>query len=197
MLRIISIILIFIIFAFTLLQPGSVIEGLKSNPFKKAFKSVKKAVNKNVVNPVKRLVTKPKPVPKPLVLPVPAEFASYADNVKPPYVGEDFQQLQSDVNEYKKALNGVASKNMVSQNPLGMLYFHNTGTKCNYNNKLVDKHIIVDSRAGTNLFESANADINKSMQFDTPTYSMANCVPTTIQPIDVYGRTLPKETKYV
>lgn len=203
-------ILLFLIIVL-LLQPIEGLKNKKSKPFKPSKpskpskpKPISKAFKKAIVNPVKKvgsaikkLVTKPKTKTSPIILPVPVEFASYADNVKPPYNGDEFEQNQNDVKEYQKALNGETSNKMVSQNPLGMLYFHNTGTKCLYNGKEVDRHIIVDSRAGTNLYNSADADFNKSMQFVTPGYNKTICVPTTIEPVDVYGRKLPKETRFV
>lgn len=110
---------------------------------------------------------------------------SYADLVKQPYTGNNFKLIQSDVREYQKALDGSP----------GMLYFHNTGTKCPNINQ--DRHIVIDSRSNASIFDSANADLIKSAQFSIPSYTAIDCKLVTIEPVDIYGRTLPKQTRYV
>ncbi len=189
---------------------GSLIEGLKNkkpkNPFKKLGQDIKKKVinpvKKKVINPIKK-VFKPKPKPKPkMKIPVPVPFASYADNVMPAYDGDDVVIIQKDIVEYQKALNGEKSSKMVSKNPLGSLYFQPTGTKCNApDGKLVDRYTVVDSRADTDLFNSADADLNKSIApFNILDYknTLANkCSSLTITPVDVYGRQQKKQTRYV
>lgn len=192
-------------------------EGLKTkkakNPFKKLEKDIKKKVinpvqkkvvnpvKKAVVNPIKKLVSK-KPAVKKQVLPVPVAFASYADNVLTPYDGQEFASIQKDIDEYQKALDGKPSEKIVSKNPLGALYFASTGTKCNApDGKLVDRYTVVDSRANTDLFNSADADFNKSsnplIELDYKSILANKCSPLTITPIDVYGRQLAKQTHYV
>ena len=184
-------------------------EGLKTkkakNPFKKLEKDIKKKVinpvqkkvvnpvKKAVVNPIKKLVSKKKPAIKKQVLPVPVAFASYADNVLSPYDGQEFTSIQKDIGEYQKALDGKPTDKIVSKTPLGALYFASTGTKCNApDGKLVDRYTVVDSRANTNLFNSADADFNKSskplIELDYKSTLANKCSPQTITPIDVYGR---------
>jgi hypothetical protein len=169
-------------------------EGLKTkNPFKK----LQKGFQKKIINPVKK-VFKPKPKPKPkMIIPVPVPFASYADNVMP----LDEKNIEKDIAEYQKALDGKPSDKIVSKNPLGSLYFQPTGTKCNYKGKRVDKYTVVDSRAKTDLFNSADADFNKSVApFNILDYknTLANkCKPLTITPVDVYGRQQKKQTRFV
>jgi hypothetical protein len=185
-------------------------EGLKTkkakNPFKKLEKDIKKKVvnpvKKAVVNPIKKLVSKKKPAIKKQVLPVPVAFASYADNVLSPYDGQEFTSIQKDIGEYQKALDGKPSDKIVSKTPLGALYFASTGTKCNApDGKLVDRYTVVDSRANTDLFNSADADFNKSskplIELDYKSTLANKCSPQTITPIDVYGRQLAKQTQYV
>jgi hypothetical protein len=178
------------------------LEGLKNKKPANPFKKLGKTIQKKVINPVQKKVKnvfKPKPKPKPkMKIPVPVEFASYADNVTP--LNEN--NVEKDMAEYQKALNGEKSDKMVSKNPLGSLYFQPTGTKCNApNGKVVDKYIVVDSRADTDLFNSADADFNKSVApFNILDYSSTlsnKCKPLTITPIDVYGRQLAKQTRYV
>lgn len=185
-------------------------EGLKTkkakNPFKKLGQDIKKKiinpVQKKIMNPIKKMVSKKKPEVKKMVLPVPVAFASYADNVLSPYDGQEFASIQKDIGEYQKALDGKPSEKIVSKNPLGALYFASTGTKCNApDGKLVDRYTVVDSRANTDLFNSADADFNKSFtpltELDYKSTLANKCRPHTITPIDVYGRQLAKQTRYV
>ncbi len=180
---------------------GSLIEGLKNKKPKNPFKKLQKDFKKKVINPVQKKekkVFKPKPKPKPkMKIPVPVQFASYADNVMP----LDDNNIKKDIAEYQKALDGKPSAKMVSKNPLGSLYFQPTGTKCNYKGKLVDRYTVVDSRADTDLFNSADADLNKSVApFNILDYkdTLANkCSSLTITPVDVYGRQQKKQTRFV
>jgi hypothetical protein len=181
---------------------GSLIEGLKNKKPKNPFKKLQKDFKKKVINPVQKKVKnvfKPKPKPKPkMKIPVPVPFASYADNVMP----LDDNNIEKDIAEYQKALNGEKSSKMVSKNPLGSLYFQPTGTKCNApDGKLVDRYIVVDSRADTDLFNSADADFNKSVApFNILDYKSTltnKCSSLTITPVDVYGRQQKKQTHYV
>ncbi len=185
---------------------GSLIEGLKNKKPKNPFKKLQKDFKKKVINPVQKKVKnvfKPKPKPKPkMKIPVPVPFASYADNVMPAYDGDDVVIIQKDIAEYQKALNGEKSSKMVSENQLGSLYFQPTGTKCNApDGKLVDRYTVVDSRANTDLFNSADTDLNKSVApFNILDYdnTLANkCSSLTITPVDVYGRQQEKQTRYV
>ncbi len=171
-----------------------------SNPFKKLGKTIQK----KVINPVKKLVSKPKPKPKakPYILPVPVEFASYADNVINPSNDDNDENIRKDNVEYQKALDGKPSDKIVSKNPLGSLYFQSTGTKCNTSEgKLVDRYIVVDSLAQGDLLNSADADFNKSVApfniLDYKTTLANKCSPVTITPVDVYGRQMAKQTRYV
>lgn len=182
-------------------------EGLKTKKTNNPFKKLGQDIKKKVINPVKKavvnkLVSKKKPAVKKLVLPVPVAFASYADNVLSPYDGQEFTSIQKDIGEYQKALDGKPSDKIVSKNPLGAFYFANTGTKCNApDGKLVDRYTVVDSRANTDLFNSADADFNKSYtpltELDYKSTLANKCTPKTITPIDVYGRQLAKQTRYV
>lgn len=180
---------------------NTTIEGLKKKKLSNPFKKLGKTIQKKVINPVQKKVKnvfKPKPKPKPkMKIPVPVPFASYADNVMP--LNEN--NIEKDMAEYQKALDGKLSAKIVSKIPLGSLYFQPTGTKCNYKGKLVDRYTVVDSRADTDLFNSADADFNKSVApFNILDYkdTLKNkCKPLTITPVDVYGREQKKQTRYV
>lgn len=175
---------------------ASLKEGLKNkkkpaNPFTKGgFKKLGKTIQKKVINPVKKVFK--------LKIPVPVEFAYYADNVKP----LDENNVEKDIVEYQKALDGTKSSKIISENPLGSRYFQSTGTKCKApNGKLVDRYVVVNSLAQGDLFNSADADLNKSVApfniLDYKTTLANKCSKLTITPVDVYGRQMAKQTRYI
>lgn len=195
-----------------LLEPFRIREGAKSKKkpanifgkkgaISKAF-TKKGAIGKQFTSKgiVGKIFKPKKPKPKKPVLPKPVEFASYADNVKAPYEGTNFNKIKSDVKEYGKALDGNVSNKLFSKTPLGMLYFYNTGTKCKYDGKEVDRHILIDSRSNQSMFDSADANFNQSMTFNIPDYNTTlknECAPVTIKPVNVYGQIGAEETRYV
>lgn len=185
-----------------LIEPFTIREGAKSKKKPANIFSKKGAIGKQFTSKgiIAKALKPKKPKLKKPVLPKPVEFSSYADNVKAPYDGTNFNKIKDDVREYRKALDGNTSNKLVSKTPLGMLYFFNTGTKCKYNGKEVDRHILIDSRSNQSMFDSADANFNQSMQFNIPDYNTTlknECVPVTIEPVNVYGQIGAKETRYV
>ena len=109
-----------------LIEPFTIREGAKSkNIFSKkgalgkAF-SKKGAIGKQFTSKgiIAKALKPNKPKLKKPVLPKPVEFSSYADNVKAPYDGTDFNKIKDDVREYRKALDGNISNKLVSKTPL-------------------------------------------------------------------------------
>jgi hypothetical protein len=187
---------------------------------KRTFNRAKKAVRKSKiykatgVDKYLRLNGKKKSKPKSKVNMVlkPAASADYSDNILPPYTGDNFKSIQSDLNEYKNALDGKSSKMLVSGAPIGKRYFYNTGVKCTSitDGKLVDRYSVIDAREGVknddgtidnSMFASAIADLNRSTIFkEKPDYAETlkdKCKKVTIKPIDVYGKELREQTQYV
>jgi hypothetical protein len=222
-LLIIFLILICVIFFVYDYSPSN-IEGLTSKQkFKKGvnktWNNIKKSklykatgVNKyvNYLNPAKKK-SKPKP-PPPMMILKPASSADYSDNIISPYVGDDFESMKNDVSDYDNALNGKESKKLVSPAPIGKQYFYNTGTQCTdqKSRQLVDRYSLIDSREGVlnddgsidkSMFASANADLNRSTIFkEKPDYEQTladECIPITIEPVNVYGQKSTKETHNV
>jgi hypothetical protein len=192
----------------------AVTEGLTA--FEKAMKKVKKSkiykasgINKYLA-PKKNKKKKKK---SPVFDLKPAASADYSDNILPPYTGDNFELIKKDLVEYDKALDGKESTKVVSPAPIGRQYFYNTGVKCTdlETGDLVDRYSIVDSRTGTkneedgsidkSIFASAIADLNQSTVFkEKPDYKQTMkdaCIPITIQPINVYGKSLTPETHHV
>jgi hypothetical protein len=142
----------------------------------------------------------------------PAAYAEYMDNIMKPYDGDSFNLIESDVKEYEKALSGNRTKNFVSPAPIGKRYFYKTGEKCTdlKTGKIVDRYSFIDAREGVvndngtvdkSMFASAVADLNGiAIVKKTPTYAETvadKCRPITINPVDVYGKTLKAETRHV
>ena len=142
----------------------------------------------------------------------PAASADYMDNIMTPYVGDNFELINADLSEYGKALSGNPSKNFVSSAPIGKRYFYNTGEKCtdSQTGAIVDRYSLIDAREGVvnddgtvdkSIFASAVADLNRSTIFeDKPSFKETvadKCSPITIEPVDVYGKTLTAETRHV
>jgi hypothetical protein len=189
---------------------------------KRTFNRAKKAVRNNKiykatgVDKYLRLngnkKSKSKPKPKVNMVLKPAASADYSDNILPPYTGDDFNSIKTDLNEYKNVLDGKSSKLFVSGAPIGKRYFYNTGVKCTSitDGKLVDRYSVIDAREGvknddgtvdTSLFASAIADLNRSTIFkEKPDYDETlkdKCKQVTIKPIDVYGKEMGEQTQYV
>ena len=142
----------------------------------------------------------------------PAASADYMDNIIGPYVGDNFELINADLDEYGKALAGQKSAKFVSPAPVGKRYFYNTGARCTdlKTGAIVDRYSLIDAREGLvnddgsidkSIFASAVADLNRSTIFkDKPNYKDAiadKCIPITIEPVDVYGKTLKAETQNV
>jgi hypothetical protein len=142
----------------------------------------------------------------------PAASADYMDNIMTPYVGDNFELINADLSEYGKALSGNPSKNFVSSAPIGKRYFYSTGEKCtdSKTGAIVDRYSLIDAREGVvnddgtidkSIFASAVADLNRSTIFkDKPSFEETvadKCSSVTIEPVDVYGKTLTAETRHV
>ena len=142
----------------------------------------------------------------------PAASADYMDNILAPYVGDNFELINADLDEYGKTLAGKKSAKFVSPAPVGKRYFYNTGAQCTdlKTGATVDRYSLIDAREGVvnddgsidnSIFASAVADLNRSTIFkDKPNYKDAiadKCIPITIEPVDVYGKTLKAETQNV
>jgi hypothetical protein len=194
-------------------------KNLRKNA-KKNFDKAKKAVRNNKLYKATGLDKylrlngnkKSKPKPKVNMVLKPAASADYSDNILPPYTGDDFNLIKTDLNEYKNVLDGKSSKLFVSGAPIGKRYFYNTGVKCTSitDGKLVDRYSVIDAREGvknddgtvdTSLFASAIADLNRSTIFkEKPDYDETlkdKCKQVTIKPIDVYGKESGEQTQYV
>jgi hypothetical protein len=195
--------------------------------FNKAAKDTYKATTKYVknsklykatgINKYVNMVFGKKKTASPVAAPVtmtlkPASSADYMDNIIAPYDGDSFDLINADLDEYGKALAGNRSNKFVSAAPVGKRYFFNTGVKCTdeKTGEVVDRYSLVDARQGVvnddgtidkSIFASAVADLNRSTIFkDKPTYKETiadKCVPITIEPVDVYGKTLKAETQHV
>ena len=221
-------IVIFIIF-FYIINNLPIIEGKRGKKNKNIFKSkkFKKMIAKKKRKPKKKSKPKKKRKPKPFKMELkPAASADYSDNIVPPYSGNEYNKIKNDVLEYDKALSGDKSSKLVSGAPLGKLYFYNTGVKCNYGGKQVDRYSIIDSRQGVfsnnimdfssnstnvvnsktstldkSMFASAIADFNRSTIFkDKPNYRKTladKCIPVTLEPVDVYGQKQAAQTHHV
>ena len=219
------IVLLFVIILISLLFSSSK-EGLTKwekkfrKNAKKDFNKVKKVVRNSKIykatgvdkflKPDKKKKSKPKP--KVNMVLKPAASADYSDNIMPPYTGDNFKSIQTDLNEYNNALSGKSSKMFVSPAPVGKRYFYNTGVKCTSttDGTLVDRYSVIDAREGVknddgtvdnSMFASAIADLNRSTIFqEKPDYSQTlkdKCKKVTIKPIDVYGKELGEQTQYV
>jgi len=221
------IVLLFVIILISLLFSSSK-EGLTKwekkfrKNAKKDFNKVKKVVRNSKIykatgvdrflKPDKKKKSKPKPQPKVNMVLKPAASADYSDNIMPPYTGDNFKSIQTDLNEYNNALSGKSSKMFVSPAPVGKRYFYNTGVKCTSttDGTLVDRYSVIDAREGVknddgtvdnSMFASAIADLNRSTIFqEKPDYSQTlkdKCKKVTIVPVDVYGKESKAETQYV
>ena len=219
------IVLLFVIILISLLFSSSK-EGLTKwekkfrKNAKKDFNKAKKVVRNSKIykatgvdkflKPNKKKKSKPKP--KVNMVLKPAASADYSDNIMPPYTGDNFKSIQTDLNEYNNALSGKSSKMFVSPAPVGKRYFYNTGVKCTSttDGTLVDRYSVIDAREGVknddgtvdnSMFASAIADLNRSTIFqEKPDYSQTlkdKCKKVTIKPIDVYGKELGEQTQYV
>lgn len=195
----------------------NLVEGLTA--FEKAMKKVKKSVKKSKIYKASGInkYLAPKKKKKKKKLPKfnlkPVGSADYTDNVVPPYTGNNFELIKKDLNEYNKALDGEKSSKLVSPTPIGRQYFYNTGVKCTdlKTGNLVDRYSVVDARTGVknekdgsidnSIFASAIADFNRSTIFkEKPDYEQTMkdaCIPITIEPVDVYGKSLKPETHHV
>jgi hypothetical protein len=187
-------ILILIIVVFFFNDPN-IVEGLKMKKPKKvnikksltkAAKDTYKSTTKFVKNSklykasginkyVNKLFGKKKtasPVAAPVTMNLkPAASADYMDNIIGPYVGDNFELINSDLDEYGKALAGQKSAKFVSSSPVGKQYFYNTGAKCTDDNtgEIVDRYSLIDARQGVvnddgtidkSIFASAVADFS-------------------------------------
>ena len=222
------IVLLFVIILISVMFYSPSLEGLTSwekkfrENAKKNFNKAKKVVRNSKIYKAtgvdkylstdKKKKSKPKPKPKVNMILKPAASADYSDNIKSPYTGDNFKSIQTDLNEYKNALDGKSSKMFVSDAPIGKRYFYNTGVKCTSttDGTQVDRYSVIDAREGVknddgtvdkSMFASAIADLNRSTIFQQkPDYSQTlkdKCKKVTIVPIDVYGKELKAETQYV
>ena len=220
------IVLLFVIILISVMFSSPSLEGLTKwekkfrENAKKDFNKAKKVVRNSKIYKAtgvdKYLSTdkkkKSKPKPKVNMVLKPAASADYSDNILPPYAGDNFRSIQTDLNEYKNALDGKSSKMFVSGAPAGKRYFYNTGVKCTSttDGRQVDRYSVIDAREGVknddgtvdkSMFASAIADLNRSTIFkEKPDYDETlkdKCKKVTIVPIDVYGKELKQETQYV
>ena len=229
-------ILIIVVFFF---NDENIVEGLKmkkpkkvnlKKSFNNAVKDVKKTYKSSAkfvknsklykasginkyVNKIFGKKKKKNPVAAPVTMTLkPAASADYMDNIIDPYVGDNFELINADLDEYGKALVGQKSSKFVSPAPVGKRYFYNTGALCTdlKTGATVDRYSLIDAREGVvnddgsidkSIFASAVADLNRSTMFkDKPSYKEAiadKCIPITIEPVDVYGKTLKAETQNV
>ena len=207
-------ILIIVVFFF---NDQNMVEGFrfkfkkpKKINFKKTFAKVVKDVKNSKL--FKRGGNKSNATAPVLMNLKPAAYAEYMDNIMKPYDGDSFNLIESDVKEYEKALFGTPSKNFVSPAPMGKRYFYKTGEKCTdlKTGKTVDRYSFIDAREGVvnengtvdkSMFASAVADLNGiAILKKSPTYAETvadKCRPITINPVDVYGKTLKAETRHV